>query len=129
MDMLCHDVARIRRATVWVVSVMVTCVPRLVLNCEGNLENLMQKIYTLLEKDGPQVQYFAGQTFANVFTEANKVNGQSTLLNKFYKPVIALMFTEVRKEDSQEKGLLSGLIDSINTIVEECDSAQLKDTN
>ena len=53
MDMLTHDVPRIRRTTVWVVSVLVTVVPRLVLNIEDNLTNLMTKMYTLLEKDGP----------------------------------------------------------------------------
>jgi hypothetical protein len=53
MGMLTNDVARIRRTTAWVVSQMMQFSPRLVLNNEANLENLMTKMFTLLEKDGP----------------------------------------------------------------------------
>ena len=39
------------------------------------------------------------------------------------------MFEELKKEDAITNGLLHGLCDSVNSIVEECDSAGLKEAN
>jgi hypothetical protein len=51
------------------------------------------------------------------------------MLNTFYEPVVTLMFNELKKEDSQSKGLLMGLMDSVNTILEDCDEDGLKEVN